>query len=516
MATAAETKAADAQAKARLKQQQADAKALEYARTQATKNAQTAAAPPPPPSAGSGSLTVYLPSAKLMKAYGVSQATIDKLVNDPVNGGDPPKLALPAGASQWNATAFGDAIEGMQEYNLRQAILSTFGLTMPTSSVSDATGGNYAKQLKAVFNGVTAANGFMENVDMKRIGTPQSQANNVLVNNYQTLYNDWQQGITSSLRTATVNQEDNALNTISSNIQNWKFDNAQSKFINDTLVKLVKQPGAHLVDPNALMEVLRGNAPSGLGVAVDKQIVADYKSAFPGLGEYNAQPNAVKMTESNYSDYVRSIMNTATQYGAPMPTKEQMGQLLTGNVSPAEFSQRVTDIYAAVSNAPQSVKNMLASQFGVNQNHLMDYYANPKNAIQNMQRQVASAQVQDYSQRVGLPVGTEGSAQLADMARLNATAGNNPLGVGVGNIEQALLTASRDQGLTRANPGDNRQTINTNTLIGSQIAGFQGTTQAAAQTEVARAEQEKAAPFEKGGGYAENAKGVIGVGSAKQ
>jgi hypothetical protein len=52
-------------------------------------------------------------------------------------------------------------------------------------------------------------------------------------------------------------------------------------------------------------------------------------------------------------------------------------------------------------------------------------------------------------------------------------------------------------------------------LIGSQVAGFAGTSQPAAQQAVARAEQAKVAPFEKGGGYAEGAKGVTGLGGAR-
>jgi len=69
--------------------------------------------------------------------------------------------------------------------------------------------------------------------------------------------------------------------------------------------------------------------------------------------------------------------------------------------------------------------------------------------------------------------------------------------------------------LTKALPGATAPTVDTNTLIGSQIAGFGGTTQPVAQRQVQLAEEAKAAPFEKGGGYAETAKGVTGLGSAR-
>ena len=99
------------------------------------------------------------------------------------------------------------------------------------------------------------------------------------------------------------------------------------------------------------------------------------------------------------------------------------------------------------------------------------------------------------------------------MAKLSATQGNNPLGVGVQNIEGSLLTASRDSALTRTNPGQGAPSVTTNQLIGSQLAGFAGTNQAAEQIQVGRAEAERAQPFEKGGGAAEDARGVYGIGS---
>ena len=81
--------------------------------------------------------------------------------------------------------------------------------------------------------------------------------------------------------------------------------------------------------------------------------------------------------------------------------------------------------------------------------------------------------------------------------------------------QSALQMAGKDSVLGVSAPGVNAPTVDTRTLIGSQIAGFEGTTQPVAQREVQLAEEAKAAPFEKGGGYAESAKGVMGLGSAR-
>jgi hypothetical protein len=188
--------------------------------------------------------------------------------------------------------------------------------------------------------------------------------------------------------------------------------------------------------------------------------------------------------------------------------------LLNGHVSASEYQQRVVDVYAAIQNSDQNVKNTLASQYGITEPKLMNYIVTGN--LPQMQRQVAGAEIQDYAQRVGLTgVDQAGYNQLADMAKLASTAGNQTLGYGVSQIENALLSATRDVQLTNALPGSNRPTINTTQLIGSQLAGFGGTTQAAEQVQVGRAEQAAAAPFVKGGGYAETAKGVTGAGSAR-
>lgn len=240
-----------------------------------------------------------------------------------------------------------------------------------------------------------------------------------------------------------------------------------------------------------------------------------YKQAFPGLSEYNAKPGQIHMTESEYRTYSQSLQNAAQQYGGVRLNQNQVATLLNGNVSPSEFQQRVQDIGVAVANADPGTKAILKQQFGIDPAHLFAYYANPKETLPDMQRAVASGEIQDYANRVGLAgLRPAGAAQLADMAKLSATQGNNPLGVGVSQVEGSLLNASRDSALTSAAPGANVPTINTNQLIGSQLAGFGGQSQVADQIAVGRAEGARAAPFDKGGGPEQTSKGVTGIGSA--
>ena len=318
----------------------------------------------------------------------------------------------------------------------------------------------------------------------------------------------------AGISSATASQQANAIDNVRNTIESWNYTAAQKDYISGLVSQLATVNGDHIVNQNALLDIFRGDIPSGLGKTTDAKIKADYNSAFPGLNDYNNQSGAVHMSESQYTQYSTQLTNSATQYGAPMLTQSQIGQLLTNHVSPVEYNTRLTDIYSAVSNANQSTKNLLRTEYGINNNDLMHYMIT--GSLPDMQRKIASAEIQDYASRVGLTGLTQGdTGQLANMAKLSSTAGNNPLGVGVSNVQNALLAASKDIGLTKAAPGATTPTVSTNQLIGSQLAGFAGTNQAVASRQVQLAEEAKAAPFEKGGGYAESAKGVTGLGSAR-
>ena len=279
-------------------------------------------------------------------------------------------------------------------------------------------------------------------------------------------------------------------------LMNWGIDTPEMNALVNRLV-------AHgVINQNQILQNIRQTAT--------------YRQAFPGLAEYNSRPGQIHMTESEYRTYSQSIQSAAQQFGGVRLNQNQIATLLNGNVSASEFQQRVQDIGVAVQNADAGTKAILQKEYGINPAHLFAYYANPKETLPDMQRAVASGEIQDYANRVGLGGLTEAQGnQLAQMAKLSATQGNNPLGVGVTNIEGSLLTASKDAPLTVANPGEGRPTVNTSTLIGSQLAGFGGTNQVADQTAVERAAQARVAPFEKGGGYEQDTRGVTGVGSAK-
>jgi len=418
----------------------------------------------------------------------------------------------------------GDLEAALSDVNIPKPILDaikvSLGITGSIPGVSAST--QYATVFK-LGEGAGGSLGKVNPSDIKLLAPFVNQMN-VDSTNINRLSNDIQTGATATLVSTTASAKASAFNSVESTLQDWNFSPTQARFINGIVQQLVTKAGGQLIAPNAILEVIRGNASSNLGktpaetAAIDKRIAAEYAAAFPGLADFNKNPNAQHMTEIQYNDYGNRIRDTATQYGVPASflNQKEIGTLLNGHVSANEFQQRVVDIYNVVQNADQNVRNTLANQYGISSSNLLTYMADPTKALPMMQRQIASAEIGDYASRVGLSgLGESGQNQLAEMAKLAATAGGNNLGIGVGQIENSLLTASRDVSLTKATPGAAPATVDTNTLIGSQIAGFGGTNQVAAQTEVARAESAKAAPFEKGGGYDASNKGVTGIGSAR-
>ena len=263
------------------------------------------------------------------------------------------------------------------------------------------------------------------------------------------------------------------------------------------------------------------------------QLVRDtpqYKQQFAGLIEQQktAAANGVKpLTEATYMSLVNSYQQTAQAAGLPMSMltapgtkgKTVMQDLVAGNVSAAEFSRRVASGYQAVNGLPQAVQDAFMQQHGITKGQLAAYFLDPKSGEEaiNRERQALGANLGYNAQSAGLQGFTGQQAMdLGEMVRssaLGATAQDPYNSLTLGQAQKALQTASKDVALTGSAPGGNAPTVDTQTLIGAQVAGFEGTNLQAAQSTAQRAAQAAAAPFEKGGGYAETSKGVTGIGS---
>jgi len=428
-------------------------------------------------STGSGTATYTLPSYQQLKDNGVPDAIAKKY-----GGTAHPVPTVNATGGNMSAGQSMEAFLGPLPFEVQKATTKIIGL-------DDLNlGKDFNKRVNALIPQLADQKGNLGLVNPAEAlrFLNLTKTNTVLANALAT-------GDRAALLGASESAKYGAVAGADATLTNWGLDTPEMTAL------VSKFAAAGMINQNEILDQIR--------------TTNTYKKAFPGLAELNADPNQVHLSEQQYQAHSEQYLGMAQQAGIRL-TQADIGKLVAGNVSPTEYQQRINDIYNVVQNANPNTKAILQKEYGVNTNDLVHYMAT--GALPDQQRQVASAQIQDYASRVGLTgLDQAGAEQLASMAKLSATSGNQALGVGVSNIQNALLNASRDVNLTGFTPGSGVQNIDTKTLIGSQIAGFGGTTQTEAQAAVQKAEQSAAAPFQKGGGYAESAKGVVGLGAAR-
>ena len=355
------------------------------------------------------------------------------------------------------------------------------------------------KNVSALMGAANQFNGDFSKVDPKTYDFTGSGLTSAQKLQLQTLQIEGQQFQSYANATATASSKINADANLKQTLDQWGLSNLQPLIDNAVFNK-------NITNAKELMNMIR--------------TTKEYKDSFQGLVEHN-KTAAQQMTEAQYLAASQSMMNTAQAAGLPDAffTQAEIGKLIGGQVSPAEFSRRIAEGYNAVAALPQNIQNQFMQQHGVGPGGLLAYFLDPTKAEPVIARQALSANLQNTAQAAGLQqFSSDQAAQLGEMVRVAGATGaaSDPYSqFTLGKAQQALQTAARDVSLTKAAPGAAAPTVDTNTLIGSQIAGFGGTSQPAAQQAVALAEQAAVAPFEKGGGYSETAKGVTGLGAAR-
>ena len=357
------------------------------------------------------------------------------------------------------------------------------------------------KNVSALMGAANQFNGDFSKVDPKTYDFTGSGLTSAQKLQLQTLQIEGQQFQSYANATATASSKINADANLKQTLDQWGLSNLQPLIDNAVFNK-------NITNAKELMDMIR--------------TTKEYKNSFQGLVEHN-KTAAQQMTEAQYLAASQSMMNTAQAAGLPDAffTQAEIGKLIGGQVSPAEFSRRIAEGYNAVAALPQNIQNQFMQQHGVGPGGLLAYFLDPTKAEPVIARQALSANLQNTAQAAGLQgFSTQQAGDLANMVRLTNTGAsvaglNDPSMTPLAKAQSALQMAGKDSVLGVSAPGVNAPTVDTNTLIGSQIAGFEGTIQPVAQRQVQLAEEAKAAPFEKGGGYAESAKGVMGLGSAR-
>jgi hypothetical protein len=260
-----------------------------------------------------------------------------------------------------------------------------------------------------------------------------------------------------------------------------------------------------------------------------------YDAAFPGLKEYNASPagQTAPMKLSDYVTYRNQFKNLASTYNLPAGflNDATLKKLVAGGVSMANLTDRIAKGYAAYESASPAEKQLLAKEYGITPGQAVAYFLDTSpgkvHSLNSIKQAMTAAPLELKAQQVGLTdFGKQQAQQLGGLVRSGALGQPSAVGTPYDFTQayNAETAAARDAALTQQRIGQAPGTrVNTDTLLASQIAGYtgnehvlQGQSQVQAQRATQVAEQAAMAPFQKGGGYEETQKGVIGAGSARQ
>jgi hypothetical protein len=220
-----------------------------------------------------------------------------------------------------------------------------------------------------------------------------------------------------------------------------------------------------------------------------------YMQRFPGMDVLAQRGQAI--TEAQYIGYQQQITQTLHSYGLPTTyaSNDSIGQLLTGNVSAAEFSARAQTEADIVSSSPPEVRAELNRIAGITDGDLTHYFLDPNQALPQLQRKVAAAKIAGQGDITGYgQIGTDEALRLAD------------LGITQGQAQAGFTKLGLQSPLFAGLPGQQDGNIDQATQLG---AAFEGN--AADQRIIDQRTQQRLAAFAGSNNVLTSSTGVTGL-----
>jgi hypothetical protein len=220
-------------------------------------------------------------------------------------------------------------------------------------------------------------------------------------------------------------------------------------------------------------------ADKGLSLrAVDLEIqtTPEYKARFAGIEKYKqnfasdiaAGKKAAQPTPAEYIAYEKQAQNVLNRFGlADLANQETYADLIGGDVSITEVTERITDVYDRVQNADDVLKTQLSTYFPT---YGTSDFARalltgktPQDMASQLKRRLTTAEIASEATRAGLMTNAERAQQLEQMgvSRNLARAGFSKIaeqqpvleklgGIYGEQVSQEELEAEQFQGLASA------------------------------------------------------------------
>jgi hypothetical protein len=244
---------------------------------------------------------------------------------------------------------------------------------------------------------------------------------------------------------------------------------------------------------DSLFDTVWGNYTSDMVDYTDTDALAmsireteAYKTRFVG-NEMRRSKGLGDLSPSTYIALEDSFKKTMRSNGIPddfYDKPEDFAQLIAGDVSVAEFNDRISYARSIVQDAPASVKSEMARLYNVNEGQLIAYFIDPEKATPILKEQERAARIGAAAQEnAGMALSNATAEDLAKRGITDAQAAQ-----GFGNI-------NRMGELTQAFSGE--ADISQQDIISAQF-GYN----TEAEKKLVRRREQRLGEFKGGGSYA--------------
>lgn len=220
----------------------------------------------------------------------------------------------------------------------------------------------------------------------------------------------------------------------------------------------------------------------------------EFKAEYPEYETLAQKGRAYSVAE--LQAYRKAVTGIARQFGISdqFLTRDTMSSLAAGEVSVAEFSQRVADAADAVYRTSPLVRDEFQRMYGVGQGDLIAYFLDPEKAQPIIHQNFVASQVGAASRQSGYGLLTQDEAQRLAQQGVDPQA-----------AQQGFTDLAQNRELFGA-IDSGEQDISRDTQLG---AAFDANAQD--RQEIERRRSRRLAEFSEGGGFATTRQGMVGI-----
>lgn len=192
----------------------------------------------------------------------------------------------------------------------------------------------------------------------------------------------------------------------------------------------------------AMHQIIAGNSPTQ--IVLNLQQTPQFIARFPAIEarmKAGLPPITVAQYLSNEAAYEQAERAAGLQ-----PNFASYDTLIARDVSPAEYSDRLTNGYLAVANADPTVVQAFQDYYGVSKSQLAAYFLDPTKADPILKQQAISAQIGGAATMAGFHNQGQGLGQPSALRLAQ-------LGVNAGQAQQGFQTLSQESQLYNPLPG---------------------------------------------------------------